>query len=185
MKHIRFHLLFMLIIAVSFQYCRSNHKAESGTDTKIPDSATIGNKVQGTMFIKRAASGCMLGIELGKLANEKANNPKVKDFGKLMEEEQGQILTALKELSMIKGLQLPMSLSRHDKAQIEGMRKMETKYFEKLYMKMMLENSRKYIELYQGTSRSPDLQISNFGKKYLPILERQLQKAFEAQETIK
>ena len=175
----------MFIIAVSFQYCRPNPKAGSGTDTKIPDSATLGNKIQGTMFIEQAARGAMLEIELGKLANEKADNPKVKDFGKLMAEEQGQILTSLNELSMIKGLTFPMSLSQHNKTQLEGMRKMETKYFEKLYMKMTMQNSRKYIELYQGTSRSPDAQISEFGEKYLPILERQLQKAFEAQETIR
>ena len=182
MKHTKFHLLFLLILAVSFQYCRPGHKADSGTNIKTPDSATLGNKIQEAMFIEQAASGAMLEIELGNLAYEKADNPKVKDFGKLMAEEQGQILTSLKELSITKDIKFPFSLSPQDSTQIEEIRKMETKYFEKLYMKMMIQNSRKYIELYQGTHRSPDVQISDFGKKYLPILERELQKAFEAQE---
>lgn len=183
MKYSKTNLLFMvLVVVVSFQRCQPGHKTESDRNKQIPDSATIANKVQGVIFIEQAARGCMFEIELGRLANEKADNPKVKHFGKLMAKEQGEILTSLKELAATKGLKLPATLSQQNKTQVEGMKEMETKYFEKLYMKMVMENSRKYIELYQGTSQSPDEEISDFGRKYLPMLERQLQIAFEVQK---
>ncbi|WEK21013.1 MAG: DUF4142 domain-containing protein [Candidatus Pedobacter colombiensis] len=178
MKYTRSSLLFLaLIVGLSFPGCRHTNKSES-------TGSALENKIQGIMFIEQAARGCMLEIELGKLAAVKADHPEVRDFGKSMAADQELILNSLKELSVTKGLKLPDSLSRQEQIQVEEMRQMENKYFEKLYLKMMLENSRKYIELYRGTSRSPDVLISDFGKKYLPILEKHLQKAFEVQQSI-
>lgn len=136
------------------------------------------------MFIKKAALGGMLEIALGKLAREKARNLRVKDFGKLMGHDHAQINTALKVLSMSKGLKFPVSLSEKDLEQIREMSKMETEHFEKLYIKMMVEDHNKYIELFSGAGKSPDVLVSDFAKKYLPVLQSHRLKALEVRDAL-
>jgi putative membrane protein len=153
--------------------------------TKISGRAKLENGIQAAMFIETAAANNMLEVTLGKLAFEKANNQGVRAYGKLMEQDHKQIHDALTVLSAAKGLKLPVSLPPKKMEQVRQMEKMETAYFEKLYLKMMIEDHNKDIELFKGAGDSPDTAISNFSRQVLPVLESHLEKALKVREGIK
>src|SRR5512142_474299 len=60
-----------------------------------------------TSFLKEAARGGLLEVELGKLAAEKAGSDKVKEFGKRMEDDHGKANADLKQLAADKAVKLP------------------------------------------------------------------------------
>ena len=188
-------LLMVTIAGIIFQSCQSTDKGSEAGDTTVIDHtivdtvkpgtrAKLEDEIQTAMFIEKAALGGMLEVTLGKLAFQKAANQGVRAFGKLMEQDHKRIDNALKVLSSAKGLKLPMALPAKELEQVRQMRKMETPYFEKLYMKMMIEDHNKDIELFKGAGNSPDTAVSNFALKFLPVLETHREKALKVRERI-
>lgn len=187
----RILLFIMAAIGIVFQSCQPANRADETADTtaaidhtavdspKVPDSAVSQNGIQTSMFIEKVALGGMMEIELGKLAGEKARNFKVKEFGKQMEQDHTKIAASLKELSAAKGLKLPASLSEADLQQIQKMNKMGTDRFENTYMKMMVKDHEKDIELFKAAANSTDVVIAGFARKFLPVLESHRKKALE------
>lgn len=191
-------LLFIIATTgIIFQSCQPANRAEETADTttaidhtvvdspKIPDSARSEDGIQSAMFIEKAALGGMMEIELGRLAMEKARNFKVKDFGKLMEQDHTKIAASLKELSAAKGLKLPTSLSEEDLQQIRKMNKMGVDRFENVYMKMMVQGHKKDIELFKGAANGTDVLIAGFARKFLPVLESHREKALKIRAHLK
>lgn len=152
--------------------------------SKIAGRTKLENEIQTAMFIEKVALGGMLEDTLGKLAFKKANNQGVRIFGKLMEQDHKRMNDDLEALSIAKGLKLPVSLPANDLEQVRQMSKMETDYFEKLYIKMMIEDHNKNIELFRGADNSPDTAVRNFARKFLPVLETHRRKALEVRERI-
>jgi putative membrane protein len=72
-------------------------------------------------------------------------------------------------------MRLPVALRQKQQRQIREMSAMKNDYFEKLYLKILIEEHDKCIELFSGA----DGEVSNFAKKSLPVSERHRQKAYE------
>ena len=196
MKNRALSLLLLAAGAVIFQSCQSTDSSNEAGDRTVVDHtvvdtaeitgrSTLENEIQAAIFIKTAAQGGMLEVILGKLAIKKASNPGVKNFGRLMVRDHGEMNDKLKALSVVKGLKLPVSLPAKELEQVRQMSQMETAYFEKLYMKMMIEDHNKDIELFKGAGNSPDTAIRNFSRKFLPVLETHREHALKVREGIK
>jgi putative membrane protein len=195
----KYRILLLLILAVSgivFQSCQSSERSNEAGDSTVVDHTVVDtteitgrsaleNEVQTAMFIETVAQGGMLEVTLGKLAMEIASNPGVKSFAKLMVQDHNEMNDRLKALSAEKGLKLPVSLPPKELQQVRQMSQMKTAYFEKLYMKMMIEDHNKDIELFRGAGNSPDTAISNFSRKFLPVLETHKERALKVREGIK
>src|SRR5689334_12885251 len=67
-------------------------------------------------FIKKAASGGMMEVELGQLAQSKAQSQDVKDFGSRMVTDHGKANDELKTLAQQKNVQLPATMERKHKS---------------------------------------------------------------------
>jgi putative membrane protein len=63
-------------------------------------------------FVKEAAQGGMMEVRLGKLAQEKASDEKVKQFGKRMEQDHSKADDELKKIAADKGIQLSTELDK-------------------------------------------------------------------------
>lgn len=190
-------LLILLAACVAvLQRCQPTHKNNQAGDSAVidrsnkdtskkDDKPALENEIQTAMFIETAAQGSILKVTLGKLALEKANDPEVKNFGILMVQDHSEMNDKLKKLAGTKGFKLPFSLSRKELDQVKQMGQMKPVYFEKLYMKMMIEHHDKHIELFKGAGNSPDTAVSNFSKMYLPVLEKHKEQALKVREGIK
>jgi len=60
-----------------------------------------------TSFYKHAAEGGIAEVEAGNLAQQKATNPKIKDFGAMMVKDHTAANNKLKALADSKGVSLP------------------------------------------------------------------------------
>lgn len=179
--------LILIIVGLTFQGCQNaNHNSEMGkgemVDTaKIDGRLKLENEIQTAMFIETVAMNNMLKVELGELAVEKASNPGVKSFGKLILRDHKDMDQDLNTLAVARGLKLSDFLGEKHLAQVEQMADMKTSYFEKLYMKMMIERYNKDIALFKSARKSPDTAISSFARKFLPVLEIQRDTAIKVQ----
>jgi len=186
-------LLFVLILTAIVQSCQTaDSSGETGDSTvadhtakdtaKIKDRGILENEIQTAMFLETATKTGLLEITLGNLAIDKTSNHELRNFGKLMVRDHTRINERLKVLAEEKRLKLPASMTSTQLEQVRQMAEMKTAYFEKLYLKMMIENHNRDVELFKGATSSPDTAISNFSRKYLPVLEIHREKALKVQE---
>jgi putative membrane protein len=73
-------------------------------------------------FVKEAAEGGLLEVELGKLAVEKANHEQVKAFGRQMQDDHGKANEELKTIAAANGVRFPQSLQGKHKKTAESPR---------------------------------------------------------------
>lgn len=178
-KPMKYRILFLVLILTAIvQSCQTADKSdETGDSTvadhtakdtaKIKDRGILENEIQTAMFLETATKTGLLEITLGNLAIDKTSNHELRNFGKLMVRDHTRINDRLKVLAEEKRLKLPASMTSTQLEQVRQMAEMKTAYFEKLYLKMMIENHNR------------DTAISNFSRKYLPVLEIHREKALK------
>ena len=140
-------------------------------------------------FVKNAAKGGKMEVDLGKFAAEKAANDDVKKFGQHMVDDHSKANDQLKKLAEGKGIDLKDSM---DQAQKEGQEKMDRlsklsgPAFDKAYMDDMVEDHEKDVKEFEdaaNTAMDPDLKF--WASSTLPTLRDHLKMAKETQEKLK
>src|SRR5262245_59436684 len=96
----------------------SLHGLVSAADKAEPKTSADKLSSADEKFVKEAASGGMLEVELGKIAAEKAVNDKVKAFGRQMQEDHGKANDELKKVAAKKGVKLPEGLEGKQKREV-------------------------------------------------------------------
>ena len=137
----------------------------------ITDTAGINRGAGTTEFIQDAGNSGLMELELSKLAAQKATNPKVQNFAKMMVKDYTKITEKLKKLADIKKMTVPNALSAADQQHLDELKKMDVAEFEKHYMGMIVKNHIKTLDLYKGAATSGDSPLQNFAKGTLKTLE--------------
>jgi putative membrane protein len=128
-------------------------------------------------FYKNAAEGGMSEVELGQLAQQKATNPAVKQFGAMMVKDHTAANEKLKALAASKQMALPDSPSLMQKASKTKLDMMSGDSFDKSYVKGMIEDHKTDIKEFQKeASEGKDSQAKAFATATLPTLQTHLQK---------
>jgi putative membrane protein len=118
-----------------------------------------------------AAAGSSKEIELGKMAQQKAQNRIVKDFGARMIKDHTQANAELKQLAEKKKIPMPLPGSMTDNSNKEMLMTRSGAEFDKEYMRMMVDDHQKTIALFENASSNlSDPNIKAFASKTLPIL---------------
>jgi putative membrane protein len=129
-------------------------------------------------FVMKAARGGLAEVELGKLAEDKATNDQVKQFGKQMVDDHGKANDELKSLAQSKNITLPTDLSMQDKALRDRLSKLSGAAFDRAYMQAMLKDHREDVNEFRTESRSgADPEVKQWAAKTLPTLESHLKLA--------
>ncbi len=129
-------------------------------------------------FIKDAASGGLLEVELGRLAAEKAASQQVKDFGKKMEQEHGKANTELKQLASSKNVQIADKLDGKHKSTYDRLAKLSGERFDREYMKTMIDDHKADVDKFKKEAeKANDSDVKSFAAKTLPTLEKHLELA--------
>src|SRR5690349_10636246 len=89
-------------------------------------------------FVMEAAIGSMMEVETGNLAQQKAANQRVKDFGAMMSRDHGQANNELKDLASRHGYAWPTALPADKQKHIDEMNKLTGKAFDQHYVNMMV-----------------------------------------------
>jgi len=151
-------------------------KAAVGMAFLLVASAAVADSPDSS-FYKSAAEGGMSEVELGQLAQQKATNPAVKDFGAMMVKDHTAANEKLKALASSKQVSLPDSPSMMQKATKTKLNVLSGDSFDKSYVKGMIDDHKEDIKEFQKeASEGKDPQAMAFASATLPTLQMHLKK---------
>jgi putative membrane protein len=128
-------------------------------------------------FYKHAAEGGMAEVELGNLAQAKAHNQSVKDFGAMMVKDHSAANDKLKSVAASKGVDLPTSPSVAQMATKTKLKVLSGDTFDKSYVKGMIKDHEEDIaEFKKEAASGQDPSAKAFAKATLPTLEKHLKR---------
>lgn len=156
---------------------------DSTTETSTVSSDTADNSMTDTVsatppdkeatdFVMKAASGGMMEVELGKIAQEQAKSQRVKDFGSMMVTDHSKANDELKSIASSKNISLSDSLMPEHKKHVDMLKNKSGAAFDKAYVDMMVKDHQKDIgEFKKASEGSTDADIKGFAGKTLPVLQ--------------
>jgi putative membrane protein len=138
-------------------------------------------------FVTEAAKGGMTEVELGQLAEQKASNQAIKDFGKKMAEDHKKANDELTQLVSQKGATLPADVTSTGEKRVEDhLRNLSGADFDKAYMDHMVKDHKKDVKEFEKMSKdAQDPQLKAWAAKTLPTLQEHLQMAENLDQTAK
>src|SRR5262245_25704861 len=137
-------------------------------------------------FVKEAAAGGMMEVELGKVAADKATNDKVKAFGRQMQEDHGKAAEELKALASSKGVQIPTALEGKHKRTVDRLSKLSGPEFDRQYIRTMIEDHKEDLKAFQREAeKGKDPDVKQFAAKYVPMIKNHLEMAQTTGEQLK
>jgi putative membrane protein len=181
MKKISLALL-LAVSTLSFQAC-SSKKTETTDSVENADSANEAKEEVGmgatentNEFAVKAANGGMLEVELGRLAQEKAANKEVKEFGAMMVTDHSKANDELKALATLKNITLPTTLGEDEQKHVNDLTKLSGKDFDKKYVSLMVDDHKEDVDLFKKTAEDDktDSDVKAFAVKTLPTLQKHL-----------
>jgi len=133
-------------------------------------------------FIVEAGQGGMAEVKLGQLAQEKASNPAVKEFGAQMVTDHSKANDELKGIASQKSVAIPDSLTSKDNALYNRLSALSGDQFDHAYIAAMVKDHQTDVAEFRKESQSgKDSDVKSFATKTLPTLEHHLQMAKDAQ----
>ncbi|QEC43383.1 DUF4142 domain-containing protein [Pseudobacter ginsenosidimutans] len=161
----------------------SGHQPDASTTGPVIDNTPLDKN--SSAFATEAASGGMMEVTLGQLAQQKATNPRVQAFGAMMVSDHSKVNTDLQNIAAAKSFQLPSSLEKHQQ-HIDEISKKEGKEFDKAYMTMMVNDHEKDIKAFEkAAASSSDSTIKGFASRTLPVLRVHLDSARAISKSLK
>ena len=145
------------------------------SDAKIDTMTVIPVNEDVAKFAVKAANGGMAEVKLGALAESKATDKDVKDFGAMMVKDHSKVNDELKGLAASKNITIPAAVSDDVQKDIDDLSKKTGKDFDKSYIDMMVSDHKDDIDLFEGEAKnSKDSAFKNFAVKTLPTLYKHL-----------
>ena len=137
-------------------------------------------------FAREAAVGGMAEVELGRLAADKATNPRVKEFGQRMVNDHSKANDELKQAASQQGIDLPAEVDVKNRATREKLSKLSGAAFDRAYMDDMVQDHVKDVAAFETEARRPgaDSAVKAFAVKTLPTLREHLQMARDIQREV-
>jgi putative membrane protein len=174
MKTLLFYTL--LFLSLVFFSCNNTPQKEDTVDSaKAVNKEVKPVEADASNFAVDAANGGMMEVELGKVAQEKASNPRVKAFGEMMVKDHTEAGNNLKAIATTLNIALPDSVSNDTKKEIDKMKMKKGRDFDKAYVGMMLEDHKKDIaEFRKCADNCSDSTIKSFASNTLPVLMKHL-----------
>lgn len=129
-------------------------------------------------FVKDAARGGTMEVELGELATQKASNDSVRQFGQRMVADHKRANDELRTIASTKGATLPAELSHSENSTMAHLQKATGADFDKAYAHHMVKDHETDVKEFQDAAKNlDDSELRAFAQKTLPTLEEHLRLA--------
>ncbi len=136
-------------------------------------------------FAKEAASGGMMEVKLGRLAQQNASSQDVKDFGQRMISDHSKANEQLKEIAQKNNITLPNSMMSKHQKKYDKLKQYSGKEFDKKYMDAMVKDHKEDIENFKKASKNADNEeVREWAKKTVPKLQEHLRLAEQTQKNV-
>jgi putative membrane protein len=129
-------------------------------------------------FVMDAARGNLAEVELGKLASEKASNPKVKEFAQRMVQDHTKAYDELKTLAQSKNITVPATMDAKHQATHDRLAKLSAEMFDRAYAREMVMGHRMMLAMVRKESQTGmDAEVKAWATKMLPSVQEHLMMA--------
>jgi putative membrane protein len=137
-------------------------------------------------YVTKAAQGFMSELKLGALAQERADDQGVKDFGKQMVTDHGKDMEELKGVAVQKHVQLQQTMNQEQRKEAEKLSKLSGKEFDREYVKYEVKDHREDIkDQKEQIKKTSDSELKQFASKELETVTGHKQKIDALQARIK
>ncbi len=178
---------FCLAGVIFISSCNSETKDETDalsdtttttTSQTVDTSSTMmmGDAKDDSTFVKTAAEGGMMEVQLGQLALKNASSAEVKKHAQMMVTDHGKANAELKKLAASKSILLPTALGEDKQKKVNDLKAKKGTDFDKAYADLMVEDHKEDIELFKKQAeRGQDAEIKAWAGEKLPTLQSHLQ----------
>ncbi|HKZ08229.1 MAG TPA: DUF4142 domain-containing protein [Methylomirabilota bacterium] len=136
-------------------------------------------------FVKNAGESSKAEVELGQLAQQKASNDQVKQFGQRMVQDHGKAAKELTELAANKGVSVPNEVHRAHQRSRDRLARLQRAAFDKAYMKEMVKDHTKdAAEFRKASQNAKDPDVKAWAGKTLPTIEEHLKVAQDLEKQL-
>lgn len=173
--------------AWTFQAC--NNGAESTDSVEAAEDQNDAKNVapeDDAEFMVKAASGGMMEVEIGQMAQQKAQSQRVKDFGAMMVKDHTKANDELKALAATQNISIPGTLGEDHQKHVNDMGTKSGADFDKAYMSMMVDDHKKDISEFEDEAKDgKDASIKAFASNTVPTLKMHLDSAQAIHDQVK
>jgi putative membrane protein len=137
-------------------------------------------------FMKEAAIGDQAEVQLGQMAQQKASDPAVKNFGERMMKDHSDASDKLKNIAESQHIALPIELDPPHKDSAAALSKLSGQQFDQAYMQLMVQEHTKDVDKFKKEAADAhDDTIKQFAAATLPTLQSHLNEAQQILEQLK
>jgi putative membrane protein len=188
-RSIAFALPFLLL-ACNNEGKDSVEKADSANSEKMDSNSTTSQTLKtdeaSSSFLVKAADGGMTEVRLGELAQQKASNKMVKDYGTMLIHDHSAANDKVKALAAQRNVTLPDGPGNDNQEKIDKLAKRTGKDFDKAFMDAMQSDHKKDIDMFKDASgKVNDADIKSFVDNTLPTLQMHLDSANAIRKALK
>jgi putative membrane protein len=130
------------------------------------------------MFVDQAAESGVATVQAGKLAVQRARDPRVRLFAQRMIDDHDTANDELAKLASARGITPPGEPSLRHRKEMDALQKRSGVEFDRAYMKGQVAVHQKAVALFDRQSRmGQDAELRQWAAKLLPALREHLQMA--------
>lgn len=135
---------------------------------------------QDKAFIDKAEDGSLAEATLGRLAQQKAADPAVREFGRWMATDHTFANKRLVKIATDAGYDHQPKLTEKDEQLNRQLQGLSGSRFDQQYLKNMVQDHKKTISLFETEAQAgKDEQVKDYAKNLLPVLQQHLAEAEE------
>jgi putative membrane protein len=163
--------------------------SEFGTTTDMERTSAEGAEglqEETVEFVNIAAASSMLEVELGQLAQEKAQSQEVKDFAQMMINDHNQANEKLQNSIQDNNIDLPQNLKEDQEDKMQNLRDLSGQEFDKEYMSMMVDMHEKDIDKFENMKEQnvQDQELQTWVDNTLTTLRQHHEQAKQIKEQL-
>lgn len=172
----------VLAFTTTLLVCGTMCFAQTGSDNSHSKaSASSTDKT----FMMKAAQGGQAEVTMGQLAQQKGSSDAVKQLGQTLVNDHQTANQQLQQIAQQQGAQLPTSPDPKDQAETDHLQNLNGQQFDQAFLKHAVMDHQKDIQEFQKEANSgSDPQLKQFAQQQLPTLQKHLQMAQQAQQSI-
>jgi putative membrane protein len=179
--------LFIVLLFTGFILAQDEKNTTDNNDRTTDKKVQMEkkNNANDNSFVRKAASGGIMEVELGRYAKDNAYSQEVKNFGDMMVTEHSKANEELMDILKNANMNVDEKMLPEHQQHVNKMTKMKGAEFDKAYMKMMVEDHKKDVKEFEKASKNErNTEVKNWAANTLPVLKQHLQKAQEINNNV-
>jgi putative membrane protein len=127
---------------------------------------------QDRRFLQEMSEGNRAEVQLGRMAEQKASNPRVKEFGQRMANDHSKLQNQLSDFASARKVVLPSSTTTEQQNMVTQLSGLSGEQFDRQYMQTMMQEHQKDIaKVQQLMASTQDPAMEDLARRMLPFLE--------------